>query len=238
MSVRLRIYEFIQNYIRRIKGDSIYTIDSNIKITDLIFLVIKRFSQRLRGLCRRFLGVNSGGNMFLGRNVYFDHRNHLKVGKNVIIEDNVYINALGKDGIIIGNDVTIQRNSILIVTGVIQNIGKGIIIHDNVGINSGAYLGGQGGITIGRNVIIGPGVNIFSENHVFEDVNQLIKKQGESRMEVHIQEDCWIGSGSTILAGVTIGKGSVVAAGAVVNKSFPEFSVIGGVPAKLIKSRV
>ena len=144
---------------------------------------------------------------------------------------------MGLKGISIGNNVTIQRNSIMVCSGVIQNLGEGIIIHDNVGINARVYLGGQGGITIHRNVIIGPDVKIFSENHIFENMELPIKQQGEKRNEVIIKEDCWIGSGVIILAGVELGKGCIIAAGSVVNKSFPEYSIIGGVPAKILKSR-
>lgn len=62
-----------------------------------------------------------------------------------------------------------------------------------------------------------------------------IKDQGESRLGVEIGENCWIGSGATILDGVTIGKGCVIAAGAVVNKNVEDYTVVGGVPAKKIK---
>jgi acetyltransferase-like isoleucine patch superfamily enzyme len=120
---------------------------------------------------------------------------------------------------------------------VIRNFGKGIIIGNNVGLNARVYLGGQGGIEIGENVIIGPDVKIFSENHNFANKEILIKEQGETRKGVKIGSDCWIGSGSIILDGVNLGHGCIVAAGSVVTKSFLPFSVIGGVPAKIIKLR-
>jgi acetyltransferase-like isoleucine patch superfamily enzyme len=64
-----------------------------------------------------------------------------------------------------------------------------------------------------------------------------IKEQGVQKLDVIIEDDCWIASNAVITAGVTIGKGSVIAAGAVVTESVPPYSVVGGVPAKLIKSR-
>jgi acetyltransferase-like isoleucine patch superfamily enzyme len=84
--------------------------------------------------------------------------------------------------------------------------------------------------------MIAPGVRMFSENHNFSD-DTTIKVQGVSWNPITIEDDCWIASGATLLAGVTIGRGSVVAAGAVVTKSFPPNSIIAGVPAKRISER-
>ncbi|MNK96710.1 putative acetyltransferase [compost metagenome] len=165
------------------------------------------------------------------------HLRKISCGSNFIIEDNVYINGLSKSGISLGSNVTIQRDSILVCTGVIRRLGVGITIGDNVGINARVYLGGQGGIEIGKDVIIGPSVKIFSENHKYNRTDLEIKDQGETRKGVKIGNDCWIGAGAIILDGVTIDEGCVVAAGSVVTKSFPAFVVIGGVPAKIIRKR-
>ena len=129
-----------------------------------------------------------------------------------------------------------SRNCTLLCTGVISHKGVGISIGNNTGINAYCFFGGQGGIDIGNNVIIGPQVKIFSENHNFSDKNNIIKNQGVTRQGVKIESDCWIGSGATILDGVILKSRTVVAAGSVVTKSFEEKSLIGGVPAKLIKN--
>jgi acetyltransferase-like isoleucine patch superfamily enzyme len=71
-----------------------------------------------------------------------------------------------------------------------------------------------------------------------DDLNLAIRLQGVSRKGIKIGKNCWIGSKVTILDGVEIGDSCIVAAGAVVNKSFPSNSVIGGVPAKILKSRI
>jgi len=116
--------------------------------------------------------------------------------------------------------------------------GTGITIGDRTGISARAYFAGQGGITIGDDVIMGPGVQIFSENHNFSDSATTIKAQGVTKAPVIIGNNCWLGAGTTILAGVTVGDGCVVAAGSVVNKSIPANSIAAGVPAKVIKSRI
>jgi acetyltransferase-like isoleucine patch superfamily enzyme len=107
--------------------------------------------------------------------------------------------------------------------------------HSNIGPYN--YIGCSGKITIGNNVMLGPRVSIYAENHVFDNPNITIKEQGVQKMDVIIEDDCWIASNAVITAGVTIGKGSVVAAGAVVTETVAPFSVVGGIPAKLIKSR-
>jgi len=78
----------------------------------------------------------------------------------------------------------------------------------------------------------------FSENHAFADPNLTIKEQGVIKDPVVIGNNCWIGGGATILAGVHIGDGCVIAAGSVVTKSVAANSIVAGVPAKVIKSRV
>lgn len=98
-------------------------------------------------------------------------------------------------------------------------------------------------LTIGRKVIFGPRPTIITGNHRIDIVGKYIidvtvnEKLPENDAPVVIEDDVWCGANVTILKGVTIGRGSVVAAGAVVTKSFPPYSIIGGVPAKLIKMR-
>ena len=94
---------------------------------------------------------------------------------------------------------------------------------------------------IGRNVIFGPNPTIITGDHRFDVIGKFIKDNVEklpaNDLPVTIEDDVWCGANVTILKGVTIGRGSIVAAGAVVTKSFPPYSIIGGVPAKLIKHR-
>lgn len=122
-------------------------------------------------------------------------------------------------------------------TGVIMLYPNNITIGKHVSINRNTMLTAKAHIHISDNVSIGPNVIINSGNHSFEKLDVPINQQGHSVSPITIEEDVWIGGGAIILAGVTIGKGSVVAAGAVVTKDIEPFSVVGGVPAKLIKKR-
>ncbi|WP_183561347.1 acyltransferase [Mucilaginibacter sp. SP1R1] len=204
---------------------------------ELTTILWDRGTQLSRGTWKRMFFKKSGGLVFIGSHVVINHSYLFSAGKSLIIEDNVYINALSSEGIMIKNNVSIARNCTLICTGVIAQKGKGIIIGNNTGINAGTYLGGQGGIEIGNNVIIGPGVKIFSENHNFSDFNINIKDQGVTRNGVFINDNCWIGAGVTILAGVTIGEGCVIAAGSIVTKTVAPHSIVAGVPGKVLKKR-
>lgn len=228
---------FIENIIRKLKGNKDYKWESSYTPRDLLSISEVRFSQLLRGFILKIFLRKTAGLIFIGRNVTVRHGYLLSAGKNLILEDNVSINALSSNGIIIGDHVSIARDSILFCTGIIAQKGTGITIGNRTGISARAYFAGQGGITIGDDVIFGPNVQIFSENHHFSDLDKTIKEQGVNRDAVFIGNNCWVGAGTTILAGVTIAAGCVIAAGSVVNKSFPENSVIAGVPAKLIKNR-
>lgn len=98
-------------------------------------------------------------------------------------------------------------------------------------------------LTIGKKVLFGPKPTIITGDHRIDILGKHIidvtvgEKLPENDMPVVIEDGCWIGANVTMLKGVTIGRGSVVAAGAVVTKSCEPYSIIGGVPAKLVKMR-
>ena len=112
------------------------------------------------------------------------------------------------------------------------NFGQFITIGKNVFINHACSFLDMGGITIEDNVLIGPKVNLITENHPInpDDRKTLLCKP------IVIKRNAWIGAAATVLPGVTIGENSVVSAGAVVTADVPPNTIVGGVPAKIIKS--
>lgn len=112
------------------------------------------------------------------------------------------------------------------------NFGRFTKIGKNVFINHGCSFLDLGGITIEDDVLIGPQVKLLTENHPLDPA----ARKGLITRPILIKQNSWIGAGATILPGVTIGENSVVAAGAVVSKDVPTNTVVGGIPAKLIKN--
>lgn len=109
--------------------------------------------------------------------------------------------------------------------------GKNIHVGKNVFINMGCKFQDQGGIFIGDGVLIGHNVVLATLNHAKSPCDRSTMLPAP----IHIGKNVWIGANATVLPGVTIGDGAIVAAGAVVNRDVPENTVVGGVPAKVIK---
>jgi acetyltransferase-like isoleucine patch superfamily enzyme len=121
--------------------------------------------------------------------------------------------------------------SVAVFTPLFINYGKHTKIGKNVFINFDCTFLDLGGITIEDNVLIAPKVNLLSEGHPLAPENRQSLVPGPIR----IKKNAWIGANATILPGVTIGENAVVAAGAVVSKDVPDNTVVGGIPAKIIK---
>ena len=115
--------------------------------------------------------------------------------------------------------------------------GRGVRLGARSGIGVNAEI--MGSVVIGDDVMMGPGCTLISRDHVFDDVTRPMNTQGlgEDR-PIHIDDDVWIGAGVTITAGVHVGRGSILAAGSVVTRDVPVFSVVGGVPARVLRSRL
>lgn len=225
--------KIIESYIRKSKNTK-FKFDKNVDSYLLFSLLISKFISFLRSL-KFYKFQNRSFSLFFGKHVSLFEGRKIYFGKNVNIGDYVKLNALGKEGISIGSSVNIGSFSQIIVSTTFDNIGKGIKIHDNVAIGEFAYIGGAGGVIIGSDTIVGQYLSIHPENHIFKNPKKLIRNQGVSRKGVIVGNNCWIGSKVTILDGITIGNNCVLAAGSVITKSFPDNSLIAGVPAKLIR---
>jgi len=117
-----------------------------------------------------------------------------------------------------------------------------IILGRDVFIGKHAWFssGERSMITIGSDVMFGPKVSIFCGDHEIYQVGCKIKnslKTDSSSRPVNIENDVWIGANCTILKGVTIGTGAVIAAGSLINKNVPPYSIVAGVPARVVKMR-
>ena len=226
----MTIRDFVIASASRILGRPV-KLDPDVPLTTLVQRLLSVVAGLMRGavLLRRLI--------VLGRGARVRSCSKLRTTGGLIrIEEYCLIECLSREGVSVGHNFKLGAHSRIIVSGSIANLGKGITIGDNVGIGEFTYIGGAGGVVIGSDCIIGQYLSVHPENHAFSEPDRLIRDQGVTRQGIEIGPNCWIGAKVTILDGVVIGKGSVIAAGSVVNSSFPDRSVIGGVPARLIKS--
>ncbi len=227
----------LQRLIRKIKHDPDYTIDPDLPTTAMFSLIKERGLAYLRGFFRRPTLASSDGPIFVGRRVQLLNTKSMRVGAGITLEDDVKIDALSREGVWLGNNVSIGRFTVIECTGVISHLGHGFRMGDNSNLGDFSFVGAAGGIIIGDNVLGGQGVRFHSENHVFERTDIPIKQQGVTNQGIVIEDDVWLGSGATILDGVHIGAGAIIAAGSVVNKDIPANALAGGVPARVLKYR-
>jgi acetyltransferase-like isoleucine patch superfamily enzyme len=229
--------QFLNNIIEKL-GKKGYKVDERLSKRDIFIILSDKFFSLLRGFYYKLFFKRSSGLIFIGRHCRIKHCHKITTGKTITIGDNVEINALSVEGVTLGNNVTILRNTVIECTGNIKNMGVGLVIGDDVGIAQNCFIQVRGRVTIGSHVMFGPNVSIFSENHGFTSLDTPMISQPTVRGEVIIEDDVWLGTRSVILSGIRIGKGSIIAAGALVNRDVPPYSIVAGVPGKVIKSRL
>ena len=160
----------------------------------------------------------------------FDYESKLaEIGRNVVIEDGVRI--FFPENVHIGDDVYIGHDTIL--KGYFDQKLK---IGDGTWIGPQCFIYAAGGIIIGENVGIGPGVTIMSSGHQVLNSPEPILHRPIDFAGVVLGDGCDIGANSVILMGVTIGNGVQIGAGAVVTGDVPDGAIAGGVPARIIKT--
>ncbi len=160
----------------------------------------------------------------------FKRTSFMAIGKEVVIEKDVLV--FHPENISIGSMVYIGHQTIL------KNHIKGkLVIGSNVWIGQQCFIHSAGNVFIGNHVGIGPSVKIISSVHEVGMEHSAIIDNKVIRAAVHLEEGCDIGVGVIILSGVTIGRGAQVAAGAVVTKNVKPYTIVAGVPAKLLAKR-
>ena len=158
----------------------------------------------------------------------------ISLGKSVYVEERVKMKQfwINKQKMkIILKDFSYIKNDVII-----QGSGK-FILGKRAYISSYSVIGVNELIEIKDNVMIADNVTIRDTDHTYDDISIPMINQGIKTSPVIIENNVWIGHGVTITKGVCIGEGSIVAAGSVVNKNIPKFSIVGGIPGKVIKER-
>jgi acetyltransferase-like isoleucine patch superfamily enzyme len=188
----------------------------------------------VRALLYRLI-LHMEGVAAIENNVRLRFADQIRLGRNVYLDHGVYLHACPQ-GIVIGDNTYIMHGSVLHVYN-FRDLPHAFI---RIGVNSLIgelnVLRGQGGITIGDRVYTAPLVQMLAVNHIYHDPTKPMVDQGITAEGIVVEDDVWIGAGAIITDGVCIGKGAVVAAGAVVTKDVPPQTVVGGVPAKVLKT--
>lgn len=228
----MMLRKIINKAISKIKGEA-FILDPTIPFSYLFSFFCKRISM---AVCSVFK-LRRVSRSFIHYTTKIKCSGKIKVGINLSIDRDCYIDALSDRGISFGNNVSIGKCTCIECSGTLKDLGVGLCVGDNVGLGTHGFFGCAGGIEIGNNTILGNYVSLHSENHNYSDIHIPIRLQGVNRKGIKIGQDCWIGAKVTILDGTTLGDGCIVAAGAVVRGQIPPYSIIGGVPAKIIKMR-
>lgn len=187
----------------------------------------------LRSKLYPLLLARVGRGVIFGRNVVFRHPHKIFLGNNVVIDDNCLIDAKGRDnyGIVIGDNVFVGRNTILLCTD------GDICIEDNVSIGFNSEIMSANYVKLGKNVLISSYCFLNAATHDFRRTDIPVSEQASIGRKIVLEENVWLAANVTILDGITIGNDTIVGAGAVVTKDLPPLSVAVGVPAKVVRSR-
>ena len=174
-----------------------------------------------------------GRNVVFGQHVTIRHPHKVRIGDNVVIDDNCLVDAKGESnaGITIGSGVFVGRNSILSCKNGDIAIGDGA----NIGFNCEVFSASR--VSIGRDTLLAAYCYVIGGDHDFSDPAAAVLAQGRRSSGIAIGAGAWLGAGAKILDGVTIGDGAVVGAGAVVREAVPAGAIAAGVPARVVGQR-
>jgi acetyltransferase-like isoleucine patch superfamily enzyme len=175
------------------------------------------------------------GIVAIENNVRLRYPDYIRLRRGAYLDQGAYLHG-APDGIDIGENTIIMHGAVLHVYNFRGLPHAGIKIGRDSLVGEYSVIRGQGGVTIGDRVYTSPFTQIIAVNHVFDDPDLPFVDQGITAQGIQIEDDVWLGAGAVITDGVRVGKGAVVAAGAVVTKDVPAHTVVGGVPARVIKT--
>ena len=174
-----------------------------------------------------------GRNVVFGQNVVLRHPHKIRIGDNVVVDDNCLLDAKGDGnaGIAIGSGVFVGRNSILSCKNGDIELADGA----NIGFNCEIFSASR--VTIGRDTLLAAYCYVIGGDHDFSDPAAAVLAQGRRSAGVSIGAGAWLGAGAKVLDGVSIADRAVIGAGAVVREAVPEAAIAVGVPARVVGQR-
>lgn len=188
----------------------------------------------VRSVLYRFI-LHMDGTAAIENNVRLRFASNIRLGHGVYLDQGSYLHAT-PGGIDIGARTIVMHGAVLHVYNFRDMPQSRIKIGSDSLVGEYSVIRGQGGVQIGDRVYTSPFTQIIAVNHVFDDPDRPFVEQGITAEGIIIEDDVWLGAGAIITDGVRVGKGAVVAAGAVVTKDVPPHTVVGGVPAKPLRT--
>jgi acetyltransferase-like isoleucine patch superfamily enzyme len=174
-----------------------------------------------------------GRNVVFGQNVVLRHPHKIRIGDNVVVDDNCLLDAKGDSnrGIAIGSGVFIGRNTILSCKNGDIDLEDGV----NIGFNCEVFSASR--VRIGRDTLLAAYCYVIGGDHDFSDPSRAVLEQGRRSAGVDIGEGAWLGAGAKVLDGVTIGNHAIVGAAALVREAVPDGAIAVGIPARVVGHR-
>lgn len=187
----------------------------------------------IRGILYRLI-LNMNGWAAIENEVRLRYASNITLKHGAYLDYGTYLHAC-PGGIDIGSGTIVMHGAVLHVYNFRNLPGAFIRIGKDSLVGEYTVIRGQGGVTIGDRVYTSPMTQIIAVNHVFGDPDKPFVDQGITAQGIIIEDDVWLGSGAIVTDGVHIGKGAVVAAGAVVVNDVPAHTIVGGVPARVLR---
>ena len=174
-----------------------------------------------------------GRNAIFGQNVVLRHPHKIRLGDNVVVDDNCLLDAKGETnhGITIGSGVFIGRNSILSCKNGDIELADGA----NVGFNCEIFSASR--VSVGRDTLLAAYCYLIGGDHDFSGGDGAVIAQGRRSEGIAVGAGAWLGAGVKILDGASVGDGAIVGAGAVVRSAVPAGAVAVGMPARVVRQR-
>jgi acetyltransferase-like isoleucine patch superfamily enzyme len=191
------------------------------------------FGLAMRKLLYPLVLGSCGRGVVFGQNVVLRHPHKIRIGDNVVIDDNCLLDAKGEtnQGIRIGSGVFVGRNTILSCKN------GDIVLEDgaNIGFNCEVFSASR--VLVGAGTLLAAYCYIIGGDHDVSDPSRAVLEQARTSAGVTIGQGAWLGAGAKIFDGVRIGDRAIVGAGAVVREAVPPLAIAAGVPARIVGTR-
>ena len=174
-----------------------------------------------------------GRNVVFGTNVTIRHPHKIRIGDNVVIDDQCCLDAKGTDnrGITIGDGVFVGRNTILSCKN------GDIVIEDRANIGFNCEIFSASRVRVGKSILMAAYTYLVGGDHLYDRTDMPVLEQGRTARGIDVDDNVWLGTHVVVTDGARIGRDAIVGAGAVVVGEIPEFAIATGIPAKVIRDR-